>query len=347
MIEKVYKNFKEEAELFFVKRFIDTPKIAEKYKFVLDAVFNVTKTVDASKGVILNGNYGQGKSFVFDVINHRTRRIKGKNQFVRTSARELCDIYLNSKNKESPEQAVLDFIRCKELMIDDIGDELADGRERVVFGNRLNVVRYVLLKRYEFFSDSKKRWRTHGTTNLTQAGFAENYGGRVSDRVAQMCHLKNFQNIQKGSFRQLEETRILTKEEIEINWQKFKVQKEEVKIDLEKYFNELIQESEEYIQSRDLSFWGFVLDYLLKKGLMIEKDFEGIDEQALALSEMKLKEEARELVQHQTKHAPVALKQSTMAEYMSRISSKKVYNTARVILAKRKFIQMREENHKF
>ncbi len=40
MIEKVYKNFKEEAELFFVKRFIDTPKIAEKYKFVLDAVFS-------------------------------------------------------------------------------------------------------------------------------------------------------------------------------------------------------------------------------------------------------------------------------------------------------------------
>ena len=68
---------------------------------------------------------------------------------------------------EQGEEALLKFISCKNLFIDDIGDE---GERKVFkhFSNEMNVIRYVILKRYEFWLDEEKEWKTYATTNLSK-----------------------------------------------------------------------------------------------------------------------------------------------------------------------------------
>lgn len=345
-VEEIYKKFIEEAELFFVTKYIDGDAIKKTYSECLDIVFDISKEMDVTRGIIAqNPNYGQGKSFFFDVLNHRFRRVNGRNLYKRTTAKELCQIYKSAGKGKDPQNELDKFIKVRNLFIDDIGEELKEGKEVSHYSNKLNVIRYVLLKRYEQWTDHG--YRTFGSTNLSLNEINSNYGGRVADRICQMCYLKEFKFIAKGSFRQVKSTRKLTQKEIEKNWEKFKKPEVIEKMDLEKYFNELINESDEYFEAQDISFWGFTKKYLLEKGLLKIQDFKCIDEDRLDGSERILRQEIRKHVKSGAKHAGMTVISAKITSAMNNITKKDIYNTAENHIAKNKFFELRRKKHVF
>jgi hypothetical protein len=312
----------------------------------LDILYNVSGRMDSTRGIFAyNTKYGQGKSFFFEVVNHRHRRKYGKNLFKMTTARELCRIYTASKKGENPEESLLEFINCKNLFIDDIGDELKDGKERSHYSNKLNVVRFVLLKRYELWID--KGWRTYGTTNLTIEQIGQNYDGRVADRLLQMTYFEEFKFMDSGSFRQIKETRKLTPEEISKNLENLKVKEPIERVDLEKYFNELIDENDSYFEKKDVSFWSFVKGYLIDKKLLNENDFQNIDETTLDASESLLRRDTRETNRSALKHAPGNVRMTIIDKALEKITRKKIFKTAENMIARRKFMELRTKKHTF
>lgn len=345
MIKKVFDNFVQEAELFFVKKFITSKTIENEYSDCLDIIFDITKTKDSTKGIIaFNQKYGQGKSFFFDVVNHRHKRLKGLNIYKRTTAKELAQIYTSATKGEDPQDKLDEFIRVKNLFIDDIGDE-GENKTFSNYANKLNVVRYVLLKRYEMWE--KKGWKTFGTTNLTLEQIATNYDGRVADRLMQMTYWKEFKFLGNGSFRQIGETRKLTQSEIAENWKKFEVPEETVKVDLEQYFNELIHEDDEYLKEKDISFWTFVKTYLLEKGLLSESDFEVIDSEEIENSRASLRFEIRENKKKTFRNATSDVRSYWIQEALKRITPEEILNVAQNRIARQKFMELRESKHKF
>lgn len=345
-VEKVYQKFIEEAEMFFVTKYQDGVAIKKTYSECLDIVFGISKEMDSNRGIIAhNPSYGQGKTFFFDVLNHRYRRVNGKNLFVRTTAKELCQIYKSAGKNKDPQDELDKFIKVKNLFIDDIGEELKEGKEVSHYSNKLNVIRYVLLKRYEQWNDHG--WRTFGSTNLTLKEFDSNYDGRVADRICQMCYFTEFRFMAKGSFRQLKSTRKLTQDEIERNWEKFKKPEVIEKMDLEKHFNELIQEPDEYFEGQDISFWGFTKNYLIEKGLLTDDDFGKIDEAKLDGSERILRQEVRKHVKSSAKHAGMTIVSAKIQSAMKDITKKDIYNTAENHIAKKKFLELRIKKHVF
>lgn len=345
-IDTAYLRFKEEAELFFVTNFIESPKIEKEYKTCLDILYNFTGQMDVSRGIIAqNTNYGQGKSFFFHVVHHRHKRIKNQNIFLKTTARDLCDIFTSAKHGEDPKEKLKKFIMVKDLYIEDIGDELKEGNERSHYGNKLNVLRYVLLKRYDWWIE--KGWKTFGDTNLTIDGFAKHYDGRVADRILQMSHFRKFYFLSEGSFRQVSSTRKLTEEEIKANWEKLRKPKQVEKVDLEKYFNELIQEPENYFDEKDHTFWNFVRVYLEKKGFLNEESYKEIDDQKIQSANSKLRQEIRTKKRSSLKHAPGNIRRSLIDNALNSITQEEVNTVAKNYVAKRKFMELHKSKQVF
>jgi len=346
MIKQVYKDFVKEAEMFFVSKFIDSSKIETEYSDCLDIIFNITKTKDSGRGIIaFNQNYGQGKSLFFDVVNHGYKRTREKDLFKKITAKELAQIYTSAKNGEDPQQKLIEAISVRNLFIDDIGDE---GENKVFkhYANELNVLRFVLLKRYEMWIE--KGWITYGTTNLTIKQFESNYDGRVSDRVLQMCYWREFRFLAEGSFRQVEETRKLTQDEINASWKKLEVEKPKEKIDLEKYFNELIVESDGYFQNKDISFWTFVKWYLIRKEILNQSELDSrINEKTLDEAELILKAERMEINRKKFRNATTDVRSIRIQEALSKIQPKHILNVAENRIAREKFMELRTNKYKF
>jgi len=344
-LKKFYNAFVFEAENFFVKKFISSPTLEKEYSDCLDIVFDITKTVDSNRGLIaFNQRYGQGKSFFFDVILHLYKRNQGANLFKKITAKELAELYVATKNGDDPQRKLIEAISVKRLFIDDIGDE---GEKKVFhnYANELNVIRFVLLKRYEFWKE--KGWITYGTTNLTIDQIAKAYDGRVSDRLLEMCHWRKFEFLKDGSFRQIDETRSLTKKEIEANLEKFRpVEKEEPKIDREKYFNELVLESDEYFDDKDISFWTFVKDYLIEVGLMDQSQLK-VDEMSIKYAKVVLRNDVRETYSKRFKHSPAKVRSKNIEEALKSINQNQILNVAENKKAREVFLKLRKNNHKF
>jgi len=342
-----YQSFKVEAENFFVTKFITSPTIDKEITNCLDIIFDITKTVDSNKGVIVfSQKYGQGKSFFFDILDHWFFRIKGHRLFKRTTAKELAALYSDTSTNDDPQRRLDDFIKVKNLFIDDIGDE-GENKTFHNYSNSLNVLRYVLLKRYEYWNE--KGWKTYGTTNLTIEQIASNYDGRVADRLLQMSHWREFTFLKSGSFRQVSETRKLSKAEIEKNALKFvKPEKPVERVDMEKYFNSLIEETDEYLSSRPASFWEFVKRYLIEKELLNQKDFDKkITIERLKNSRTILRSETREYKKSQLRHAPADVRNNSVTKALESITESQITNTAENIIAKEKFMQLRKKKHVF
>lgn len=347
ILEKVYKNFKQEAELFFVTKFIEGPTIKKEFVNCLDILFNISKTIDSTKGIIaFNPKYGQSKTFFFDVVAHRILRTRKQNLFKKTTARELCEIYMSSKKGADPIKELDKFIRVKSLFIDDIGDELKDGKERIVYGNKLNVVRYVLLKRYEWWSS--KGWKTYGTTNLTIDNIAKNYDGRVADRLGQMVHWRNFKFLPDGlTFRQRTDTSILSQEKIRENWLKLKPKDSIERVDLDEYFNSMLQYSEERILQLHAAFWQFCKTYLIAKKLIKESDFIIIDEKKMAACRSSLIQEKKQSLKSESKAAPPGIYKGRLNKMVSSITDEEVRKYAEGTVVRGVFLELQRTNYKF
>lgn len=137
--------------------------------------------LDHNKGLWLWGDIGTGKTTLLKVLRQFDSDIKGRNEggypiggFGIHNTIEVCskfakhgmeglDIYINSNN----------------VAFDELGSEAP---LTGFFGNQLNVMQYILQRRY----DKRKYTTTHITTNLSPDQIGERYGDRIYDRCIEM-----------------------------------------------------------------------------------------------------------------------------------------------------------------
>ncbi len=337
-----YKAFIYEAETFFVSKFLTSQSIEEMFTRCLDNLFDKNER----RGVIaFNKKYGQSKSFFFEVVNHRFRRFYGRNFYKMTSAKELTKIF-----KQHGEQTLLEYISVRNLFIDDIGDESEDGSYTFIhFSNRMNVLKYVLNKRYEWWLS--KEYKTYGTTNLTQENIAINYDGRIADRLTQMTIWETFDFLKTGSFRNQKTTRPLTMIEVSNNWDAIKTMTPAVdqpKIDITVYLNEMLSENDLFLSKQDISSWGFIKDALVDLKHLSDQDFQSISDANLAQAEALIKESNREYINVVFKHAIKDVKNNEKKKRDKSITSALIRKVAESLVAKRKFLELRSQtNFKF
>ena len=127
-----------------------------------------------SKGVLIAGNYGSGKSVLFEI--HRKMNWKD-NKFRIVSAHEIVAKYDNEGDKGIRQYLV------GNLCIDDLGTE-EQGR---YYGKQEDVLRRILELRYILFKREGKK--THATTNLDLPELKERYGARIASRLNEMFNI--------------------------------------------------------------------------------------------------------------------------------------------------------------
>lgn len=263
--EIAYENYKQEAQEQFLTVFLEgSPKIKERITSALTVILNL-KQEPFKKGLMLySKSYGQGKTLFFEIVYSRVLRKSKFKMWKSTTAKELREVYV----KEGQE-GLKNFITCKNLFIDDLGDEEEKTKH---YGDDMNVLRYVILKRYEMWLD--KEYLTHLTTNLTIEEIAERYDGRVADRLLQMTEIVEFDFIQ-GSFRQIKTTRRLTESE---KVKEVEKPKEQPKHDDEgycKFLNEEVKEFRAGTQTERhwVDYWVMYI-FFERKGLKMRKPTE-------------------------------------------------------------------------
>lgn len=342
--DATYNAFVEEAELFFVKKMVVSPRIKRVYSRCLDIVFNISKDpeIDYAKGVICyNPRYGQGKSFFFEVAQHRYRRIQNKNLFKMSSAKELAAVF-----KEGGEKALLEYIKVRNLFIDDIGDEGID-KEFTHYKEKLNVIRYVFLKRYEMWS-ANRDFRTFGTTNLTIDQISKCYDGRVADRILEMAYFESIDFLDDDqSFRQLKDVRKLTEAEKRANWIKVTPPPVIEKPDFTKYMNELLGEPDSYIENMGESNWNIVKRYMFENDYLKPEDFALLTEESIDAGVMKAKLQVRQSVKTLMGNClPIAIK-NAIDERQKNITREDGQSIAENVIVKKKFLEYRDQRITF
>lgn len=146
---------------------------------------------EAKKGVILMGNPGSGKTFMFDVM----QKITHPSSIRKFSKLNCLDIVL-SFNQHG--HSIFTKHQDKNMLFDDLGTE-SNG---VYYGDKINVFEKFIQFRYDLFIN--KGVLTHFTTNLTPEEIRERYGLRCASRLNEMCEYfvlggdsKNYQDNRK------------------------------------------------------------------------------------------------------------------------------------------------------
>lgn len=252
-----YLNYKKEAKNYFVTEFLDSETMKKTIMKALSVVLGL-ESIYTGKGLMLfSKTYGQGKTLFFEIVYSRIFRLKNVKPWKVVTAKDLRVLYTTKGIAE-----VDKVLECKNLFIDDLGEEEETGKN---FGDEMNVLRYVILKRYEMWIN--KNCMLHLTTNLNIQQIADKYDAKVADRLLGMTEIVEFDFL-NGSFRQSKKARRLTDEEKK----KPKAKKVEIIHDDKYYFECLEEWAEEFRKKGELAgkhwsdFWVMYL-FFKRKGL--------------------------------------------------------------------------------
>lgn len=130
-----------------------------------------------TRGLCVKGDCGVGKTLGVQILAEHFN-------WVYTSAADYPRVYLESSRAAFDDVADgLDFFGhpARVVVIDDLGSEPRTTRR---FGDELNVLEYVLERRYRMFRRCGAR--TVVTTNLSDGELARRYGARIDDRFNEM-----------------------------------------------------------------------------------------------------------------------------------------------------------------
>ena len=259
--ELAYLKYIDEAKKYFVTEFLESDKLKEGITKALDVILNLDNDFSGKGLMLFSKSFGQGKTFFFEIVYNRILRFTKVKPWKSTTAKDLRAIY-TTKGIE----ALDNEIRCKNLFIDDLGEEEETGKN---FGDEMNVLRYVILKRYEMFV--RNNCKLHLTTNLTIKEIAEKYDPKVADRLLGMTEKVEFDFL-NGSFRQVKTARRLTEDEKK----KTAVKKEEIKYNDKEYFEFLEEMAIDFRNKREvigkhwIDFW-VMFHFFERKGLKMRE----------------------------------------------------------------------------
>jgi hypothetical protein len=137
------------------------------------------------KGIVLNGKVGCGKTAIMTLFrlflsNEQRYQIKSCRNISFQFIKQGYDV-INDYSKVS-----LNNPYSSNYCFDDLGTE----KSLRHFGNECNVMREIILSRYDSFISHKII--THITTNLNSSEIEEFYGTRVRSRMREMFNLVSF-----------------------------------------------------------------------------------------------------------------------------------------------------------
>lgn len=163
-----FKIFEEDKEILFklCVYFIQDRESCEKLN------------LDLSKGILLTGPVGCGKTSLMKLLRHVVPHHKPY-KIIPCRNTVFSFNHLGYKT-------IADYGNEKFFCFDDLGIE-PTGRH---YGKDCNVMGEVLLSRYDLFL--KHKIKTHCTTNLNALELEERYGNRVRSRMRQLFNLIAF-----------------------------------------------------------------------------------------------------------------------------------------------------------
>ncbi len=163
------------------------------YKLLVYAIGDrentVKKNMDLSRGILMCGPIGCGKTALFTLINYFFPSDK---QYKIKSTREISfefekEGYRVISRYGKPTVHMGTNINSTGIYcFDDLGIE----QPQKYFGNECNVMAEILLSRYDLFVS--KRTPTHVTTNLSASELETVYGNRIRSRLREMFNLVAF-----------------------------------------------------------------------------------------------------------------------------------------------------------
>lgn len=185
--QKGKKEFNE--QFHFLEQ--DIPNITKLICYFLDDEITAAKyQIDLSKGILLAGPVGCGKTSLMSLMRYVPQ--PHKKFFIKTSrdisfefikdGYEVIHRYSHGHNTHAEH---------KNYCFDDLGTE----KNLKYFGNECNVMAEIILSRYDIFI--AKRIQTHITTNLSASEIENAYGNRVRSRLRSMLNLIAFDKTSK------------------------------------------------------------------------------------------------------------------------------------------------------
>ena len=143
------------------------------YRELVNYFFGFESAMDLSKGLMLVGGTGSGKTQFFKIMQRAL-------QFTGKSFRLLNCIEVEQLIRFGSDYEQFDG---GEVVFDDLG---AEQLETLMYGNRVVVMAEIIQRRYN------RDVRTHITTNYLIEDIESRYGTRVSDRIKERCNIVFF-----------------------------------------------------------------------------------------------------------------------------------------------------------
>ncbi|MCO6175877.1 ATPase [Flavobacterium sp. NRK F10] len=170
------------------------------FHFVEEDKVNITKLVayflkdeitanqfglDLSKGILLTGPVGSGKTTLMTIMKYITQK---ENKFYMRTCRDVSFEFIKEGYEIIHKYSRGSYPQtdCKNYCFDDLGVE----SNLKYYGNECNVMAEIILSRYDLFIS--KKVITHITTNLSASEIETMYGNRVRSRLRAMLNLIAF-----------------------------------------------------------------------------------------------------------------------------------------------------------
>lgn len=172
----------------------------EKFHFIEQDITNITKLVayflndtiatekfgiDLTKGILLSGPVGCGKTTLMTLMKYVT---KPNNKFYIKTCRDISFEFIKDGYEiiHKYSRGNNSYKEYKNYCFDDLGIE----QNLKYYGNECNVMAEIILSRYDLFV--AKKVQTHITSNLSASEIEIAYGNRVRSRLRGMLNLIAF-----------------------------------------------------------------------------------------------------------------------------------------------------------
>ncbi|MBY0435097.1 MAG: ATPase [Cyclobacteriaceae bacterium] len=156
--------------------------------FFADSERAVNEGLDLKKGIMLSGPVGCGKTSIMSLVRYF------QNENLRHTMKPCREIVLEFFSKgfdtiskyDKSFHCVDGLLLPKAYCFDDLGLE----KEAVYYGNQCDVMKEVILSRYDLFESIGML--THFTTNLTPEQLEIRYGENIASRLEAMVNFVEF-----------------------------------------------------------------------------------------------------------------------------------------------------------
>jgi DNA replication protein DnaC len=153
--------------------------------FLKDEVMAVNFNLDLSKGILLSGPVGCGKTTLMTLMRHVAQP---NYKFIMKTCRDISFEFIKEgyQTIQKYSNGNNSYNEYRNYCFDDLGVET----NLKYYGNECNVMAEIILSRYDIFIS--KHIITHITSNLSATEIETAYGNRVRSRLREMLNLIAF-----------------------------------------------------------------------------------------------------------------------------------------------------------